>query len=82
MFILHHAWTFREIQWILLSAVFAAFANFTCFGLIGSTSAITFQVTGHAKTALVLIGGYLRTRGEVQVPMSNVVGVPKSIMTS
>jgi len=73
--ILSHKWTITEIKWIALSAILAAFANLTCYGLIGNTSAITFQVTGHIKTALILISGYFLTRGKVQISTSNVIGV-------
>ncbi len=73
--ILSHKWTFTEIQWIALSAILAAFANLTCYGLIGNTSAITFQVTGHFKTALILLGGYFLTRGQAQIKSTNVIGI-------
>jgi solute carrier family 35 protein E3 len=75
MYILSHTWTLIEIKWIGLSALLAASANLTCYGLIGNTSAITFQVTGHAKTALILIGGYFLTRGRQQISSSNVIGI-------
>ena len=46
--------------WIVLATCFLALAvNLCSFGLIGRTSAITFQVVGHAKTCLVLVGGYV-----------------------
>ena len=48
--------------WIVLGTCFLALAvNLCSFGLIGKTSAITFQVVGHAKTCLVLVGGYGET---------------------
>jgi solute carrier family 35 protein E3 len=75
MYILSHKWTFIEIKWIALSATLAAFANLTCYGLIGNTSAITFQVTGHIKTVLILIGGYFLTRGQVKINNTNVTGI-------
>ncbi len=75
MNILSHKWTFIEIKWIALSSILAAFANLTCYGLIGNTSAITFQVTGHIKTALILLGGYFLTQGQGQIRSSNVIGI-------
>ena len=46
--------------WIVLGTCFLALAvNLCSFGLIGRTSPITFQVVGHAKTCLVLVGGYV-----------------------
>eukprot|EP00967_Tisochrysis_lutea_P077423 scaffold105137_cov37-Tisochrysis_lutea.AAC.2 len=44
---------------VLLTCLIALGTNFSSFCLIGRTSAITFQVVGHAKTCLVLAGGYL-----------------------
>merc|ERR1712087_735063 len=47
-------------MWLVLGTCFLALAvNWCSFGLIGKTSPITFQVVGHAKTCLVLIGGYI-----------------------
>lgn len=50
----------QRTLWIVLGTCFLALAvNLCSFGLIGRTSPITFQVVGHAKTCLVLCGGYL-----------------------
>ena len=50
----------QHTLWIVLGTCFLALAvNLCSFGLIGRTSAITFQVVGHAKTCLVLTGGYV-----------------------
>ena len=47
-------------MWLVLATCFIALlVNLSSFGLIGKTSAVTFQVVGHAKTCLVLAGGYL-----------------------
>ncbi|CAM4847462.1 unnamed protein product [Rotaria magnacalcarata] len=75
MYILSHKWTIAEITWIALSAILAAFANLACYGLIGNTSPITFQVTGHVKTALILISGYFLTRGQAQTSSKNIIGI-------
>ena len=40
--------------------------NLCSFGLIGRTSAITFQVVGHMKTCLVLVGGYMLFPAKLQ----------------
>lgn len=49
-----------DTLWTVLgTCALALLVNFTVFGLIGKTSAVTFQVVGHAKTCLVLVGGYL-----------------------
>merc|ERR1719230_326507 len=65
--------------WIVLGTCFLALAvNLCSFGLIGRTSAITFQVVGHAKTCLVLIGGYVlfpAKLGDTQQLYNNIMGV-------
>ena len=63
---------------VLLTCLLALCVNWCSFGLIGRTSPITFQVVGHAKTCLVLAGGYLmfpaKETGMDQL-RSNVTGV-------
>lgn len=50
----------KRAMWFVLVTCFLALAvNWCSFGLIGRTSPITFQVVGHAKTCLVLVGGYV-----------------------
>jgi len=69
----------RRVLWIVLATCFLALAvNLCSFGLIGRTSAITFQVVGHAKTCLVLVGGYLlfpSKLGDTQQLYNNIMGV-------
>jgi len=63
---------------IVLGTCFLALGvNFCSFGLIGRTGPITFQVVGHAKTCLVLVGGYLffPMTGTMQQLYNNVMGV-------
>lgn len=66
-------------MWIVLATCFLALAvNLCSFGLIGRTSAITFQVVGHAKTCLVLVGGYVlfpSKLGDTQQLYNNIAGV-------
>ena len=38
-----------EMAWIALSCVLALSVNLCTYGLIGKTSAVTYQVVGHAK---------------------------------
>jgi len=44
---------------VLITCFIALAVNWCSFGLIGRTGPITFQVVGHAKTCLVLTGGFL-----------------------
>jgi len=49
-----------QTLWLVLVTCFLALAvNWCSFGLIGRTGPITFQVVGHAKTCLVLAGGFV-----------------------
>uniref|UniRef100_A0A7S3WG32 Sugar phosphate transporter domain-containing protein n=1 Tax=Emiliania huxleyi TaxID=2903 RepID=A0A7S3WG32_EMIHU len=49
----------RTLALVVLTCFVALGTNVSSFCLIGRTSAITFQVVGHAKTCLVLAGGFL-----------------------
>ena len=44
---------------ILLTCVMAVAVNYLTYALIGKTSAVTYQVVGHFKTILTLLGGYV-----------------------
>lgn len=49
----------KTVHLIFGTCMLALLVNFSSFGLIGNTSPTTFQVVGHAKTCLVLLGGFL-----------------------
>jgi len=57
--LLYHDYTLPEIILIFISCLLAIAVNVTSASLIGKTSAVTYQVVGHMKTCLVLIGGFL-----------------------
>jgi len=69
----------QHTLWIVLGTCFLALAvNLCSFGLIGRTSPVTFQVVGHAKTCLVLIGGYVffaKVGDDMQQLYNNMAGV-------
>jgi len=71
--------THTQTLWLVLGTCFLALlVNFCSFGLIGRTSPITFQVVGHAKTCLVLIGGYVLFPAKAQDTQqfyNNIAGV-------
>ena len=56
---------------------FAAIAvNLVTFALIGKTSAVTYQVVGHLKTCLTLLGGYIMFDSKAAaLSIYNVAGV-------
>lgn len=57
--VLDYQFTTPSTSLILLSCFLAVAVNLCSFGLIGKTSAVTYQVVGHAKTCLILIFGFL-----------------------
>jgi len=71
-------------MWFVLFTCFLALAvNWCSFGLIGRTSPITFQVVGHAKTCLVLVGGYVMfptKAGDTQQFYNNIAGVSVAML--
>ena len=52
-------WSHEQVTFLFLSCAISIVVNVTSFGVIGKTSPITYQVVGQAKTALILLGGYL-----------------------
>lgn len=73
--ILTHKWTVIEIKWISLSAALAGGVNLCSYGLIGNTSPITYQVVGHVKTVLILIGGYFLSPEHTAIKWVNLTGI-------
>lgn len=49
----------REIIVILLTGVISVSVNVSAFAFIGKTSAVTYQVVGHAKTLIIFIIGLI-----------------------
>ena len=56
---LKHDYQPVEIILILLTGLLAVGANIAAFALIGKTSAVTYQVVGHAKTILIFAIGLI-----------------------
>jgi solute carrier family 35 protein E3 len=54
-----NSWSMLVVGLILLSGLLAIGTNTCAFGLIGKTSAITFQVVGHLKTMLIFAFGLI-----------------------
>lgn len=54
-----------DVFWIAITCLLAMLLNVTSFGLIGETSATTFQVVGHAKTCLIIAWGYVLKPREI-----------------
>lgn len=54
-----HNWTFIDLTMVLLSGVIAFFVNLTSYWIIGYTSPLTYNMVGHSKFCLLLLGGSL-----------------------
>jgi len=68
--------TTQSITWIAISALLAFTVNLCSYGLIGNTSPVTYQVVGHAKTCLVLTGGFIMYPvNDSRQLMKNLVGI-------
>ena len=69
----------RHVLLIVLGTCFLALlVNLCSFGLIGRTSPITFQVVGHAKTCLVLAGGFFFFPSTVRAAQRRHAAPPRS----
>lgn len=62
-----YQWTGMAMFWMLLSCSVAILVNISQFMTLGRFTAVTYQVLGHSKTILVLLGGWLIFR-EVITP--------------
>ncbi|KAF7387509.1 hypothetical protein HZH68_013186 [Vespula germanica] len=54
---LSYNWTFWDIFMVVLSGVVAFFVNLTSYWIIGQTSPLTYNMVGHSKFCLLLLGG-------------------------
>lgn len=54
-----YQWTGTAAFWMLLSCSIAILVNISQFMVLGRFTAVTYQVLGHSKTILVLVGGWL-----------------------
>ncbi len=72
-----HVFTQSELVLMALSCVLAMAVNLSSMGIIGKTSAVTYQVVGHAKTCFILVFGYLMfpTNVDGLTLLKNVFGV-------
>ena len=57
--IMNHSFETIEISLVLCTGLLALGANVSAFMLLGKTSAVTYQVIGHAKTILIFVFGLI-----------------------
>ena len=62
--------TFKQLLITFSTGIFAVSVNICSFGLIGRTSAVTYQVVGHMKTILIFIFGLIMfPPNELETPL-------------
>ncbi|XP_015187521.1 PREDICTED: solute carrier family 35 member E3-like [Polistes dominula] len=54
---LSYNWTFWDIFMVISSGIVAFFVNLTSYWIIGQTSPLTYNMVGHSKFCLLLLGG-------------------------
>ncbi|XP_066490622.1 solute carrier family 35 member E3 [Tiliqua scincoides] len=52
-------WTLSAVLMVILSAVIAFMVNLTIYWIIGNTSPVTYNMFGHFKFCITLMGGYI-----------------------
>lgn len=52
-------YTYGAIVAIMISALLGLVVSLSTFLVIGATSSITYNVVGHMKTVIIIVGGYL-----------------------
>ncbi|KOX69060.1 Solute carrier family 35 member E3 [Melipona quadrifasciata] len=53
------SWSLIDIAMVILSGIIAFFVNLTSYWIIGKTSPLTYNMVGHFKFCLLLLGGSL-----------------------
>lgn len=56
---LYQSWSQLHLMLVLMTGVVAFLVNLSIYWIIGNTSAVTYNVVGHLKLMLVLVGGFL-----------------------
>ncbi|XP_064475935.1 solute carrier family 35 member E3-like [Ornithodoros turicata] len=63
---LNHHWSLPELGVVGLTGVVAFLINLSIYWILGNTSAITYNVLGHTKFLLTLVGGFVVFHDRVQ----------------
>ncbi|XP_046339540.1 solute carrier family 35 member E3-like [Haliotis cracherodii] len=62
-----HNWPMEALLMVFLSGVVAFSVNLSIFWIIGNTSPVTYNMVGHLKFCLTLLGGYLLFHDHLQL---------------
>ncbi|XP_071640630.1 solute carrier family 35 member E3-like [Temnothorax longispinosus] len=73
-----HSWSLLDIIMVILSGVVAFFVNLTSYWIIGKTSPLTYNMVGHSKFCLLLLGGSLLFHETLAI--NQVVGITLTLV--
>ncbi|XP_032683337.1 solute carrier family 35 member E3-like [Odontomachus brunneus] len=73
-----HNWSLLDIIMVVLSGVVAFFVNLTSYWIIGKTSPLTYNMVGHSKFCLLLLGGALLFRETLAI--NQLIGITLTLV--
>lgn len=73
-----HNWSLLDIIMIIVSGVVAFFVNLTSYWIIGKTSPLTYNMVGHTKFCLLLLGGSLLFHETLEI--NQVIGITLTLV--
>ncbi|CAL7942666.1 unnamed protein product [Xylocopa violacea] len=71
-------WSLVDISMVILSGIVAFFVNLTSYWIIGKTSPLTYNMVGHSKFCLLLLGGSLIFHESLAI--NQVVGITLTLV--
>nr|CAD7460686.1 unnamed protein product [Timema tahoe] len=75
---IHHVWSIHSISLVVASCATAFFVNLSIYWIIGNTSPLTYNMVGHMKFCLTVLGGVLLFHDPFHV--NQVVGIVCTIV--
>lgn len=75
---LARSWALSDIIMVALSGVVAFFVNLTSYWIIGKTSPLTYNMVGHSKFCLLLLGGSVLFQETLAI--NQVIGITLTLL--
>ncbi|XP_078041329.1 solute carrier family 35 member E3-like isoform X2 [Augochlora pura] len=72
------SWSSLDLIMVVLSGVVAFFVNLTSYWIIGKTSPLTYNMVGHSKFCLLLLGGSLIFHETLAI--NQVIGITSTLV--
>ncbi|XP_012217114.1 solute carrier family 35 member E3-like [Linepithema humile] len=73
-----HNWSLLDVTMVVFSGVVAFFVNLTSYWIIGKTSPLTYNMVGHSKFCLLLLGGAMLFHETLAI--NQVIGITLTLM--